>query len=168
MIALAISFSTEASKGLIMIWRGSGIEIDASCEIGVERAVVVDADVVDERRRGARRADRAQLLLEVVQRLLHAVLACRFMIVVVAVIVRSGCVVPRGSPRTTRSMLPSSNMLKTTTGSRFSMHSVIAVPSMTPRPLLEHLHVGELRQRARPSGSRFGSARVDAVDLGAP
>src|SRR5262249_44647042 len=95
------------------------------------RPVVVDADVVDQRGRGAPGANPFELVLRVDQGLFEApttvvedcfVAHCTLLIVV-----------PRGSPFTTRSMLPSLKRSNTTTGRPFSMHSVIAVPSMTLR-----------------------------------
>ena len=96
------------------------------------RAVVLDANVLDQRARGARGADRAHQVLQVVQGLLHLVARVLDDRLVAHAQLRMR--VPRVSPRTTRSRLPSSKRLKTITGRRFSMQSVIAVPSMTERP----------------------------------
>ena len=74
-------------------------------------------------------------------------------------------IVPTGSPVSARSMLPSTSMLKTRIGSSLSMHSEIAVLSMTCRPRLQHVDVGEFVE-LDGIRVRLGVGVVDAVDLG--
>src|SRR5262245_5687883 len=95
------------------------------------RPVVVHPHAVDQRGRGPPCADPLELVPEVRQGLLEAPTS----IVEYGLGVHSSLliVVPRASPFTTRSMLPSTKRSNTTTGRRFSMHRVIAVPSITAR-----------------------------------
>ena len=67
---------------------------------------------------------------------------------------------------TARRMLPGVRRLKTTIGSLLSMQSEIAVASITFRPLLEHLQVGDRRRTCVAVGIEHRVGGVDAVDLG--
>ncbi len=62
-------------------------------------------------------------------------------------------------------MLPSVSMLKTRIGSLLSIHSEIAVESMTCSPRLKHVDVGEFVELDRVRVG-LGIGVVDAVDLG--
>src|SRR5690606_10565927 len=129
------------------------------------RPVVVDHDAVEQVRVGAPGADRAEVLADLLDRLVHAVARVEDDVVEI-----HGCLplmsspggrpgvaqgggtgrsdvqmaaglpavtsVPTGSPRTTRPMLPSRNSSNTTIGSPLSMHSEMAVASITPSPWL--------------------------------
>ena len=76
-------------------------------------------------------------------------------------------VVPTASPITTRRMLPGVFRLKTTIGSLLSMHSEIAVASITcSRCCSTWRYEMLLVARRRRVLHRIGG--VDAVDLGAP
>src|SRR5580704_5348777 len=95
-------------------------------------AVGLDAHRVQERRARFARADGRELLLRVLQRLVHRGLR-------VLQDLRDGrwrahesTMVPTDSPRSARATECGALMFRTMSGSRFSLHSVIAVWSMTP------------------------------------
>src|SRR5205814_864541 len=92
-------------------------------------AVVVDLQLVDERGSGPAGADAGELLLEMHDRLVHAVLALGDVGVHHASFVVTS--VPMGSPISALPMLPGSMTSNTMIGSALSMQNVIAVESIT-------------------------------------
>ena len=72
---------------------------------------------------------------------------------------------PIGSPMIARLMLPGVRRLKTTIGSRLSMHSEIAVASITFRPCSSTCRY-EMRSKRVRVGLDHRVGVVDAVDLG--
>ena len=97
------------------------------------RAVVVDLDAVQQRRRRPAGAHGVELALRGLDRLAHAVAGVGEEFVDQLTHWSPVISVPTRSPDTIRSMLRSSSMLKTLIGRSFSMHSVSAVRSMTRR-----------------------------------
>src|SRR6185503_6082791 len=92
-------------------------------------AVIVDLQLVDERRGGPAGANAGELLLEMHDRLVHAFLALGDMGVHHASFEVTS--VPIGSPMSALPMLPGSMTSNTMIGSALSMQNVIAVESIT-------------------------------------
>src|SRR5215469_5406014 len=97
-------------------------------------AVVRHVDPLDQHRIGAARSDRLQLLLQVLDGLVHPCLG--LFEDPVRAHAPTPTSVPMGSPQTTRSMLPSFSMSNTTIGTPLSMQRVSAVLSITSKPRL--------------------------------
>src|SRR4029453_13989380 len=101
------------------------------------RAVVVDADPVEQVGGGAARADRRELAAGGGEGARHL----RFDVLLYRLHVRHGhppdeTIEPTGSPRTIRLMFPARVRSKTMMGSLFSMHREMAAPSITWSPRL--------------------------------
>src|SRR6476660_8335046 len=125
---------------------------------GGRRPVVVDDDLVEHAGVRATGPDRRELLARRLDRLVHLAVGlvedvvdhgCSWFVTYVVVLARAGVggrpspraqpaltSVPIFSPCTTRRMLPSGSMPKTTMGSLFSPHRANAVWSMMRRPRL--------------------------------
>ena len=142
-MALSISGTAPGSHGAITIDHRLGHRERPELVHRHRRAVIIDANVVEQRDVRAARAHAGKLLAEILDGLFHprAGLRHRFLAVGncahrvrVPAIHSAVTVDPTFSPITTRLMFPGRFILKMTIGMRLSMHSEMAVESITARP----------------------------------